>query len=444
MIFAPFAVLTFGNMPIVSNIKELSWDNWLKDLTNYALLAPIFVFFLYIIFSFIGTGSGFFEIKNADINNSDFFQNVISITVPLLIIYFMIKQGVSIAEEYAGKIGKGIQNAANAAGGVLAATTVGVASGGLAAVGRGTVGRASSKLANSETLRKWSGSNNWIARKVGSAGVGIGESGSKANFDLRNTGALKMAGVDSGKENKFITKLTRTTTDNTKDGVKGSIDRKEKRGYESMKSFQVTGDMAVARDLKAKAWETQHVDPVLNQWKLQNPVLAKDDFSVKQQKALIVQQAIAGGSGPKPETSEEVNLRRNKAFGARKQNSAVFLKSASRIFGAQGGVLGTTGTIAGNALATTVGAGIMAITGEARTGGVADARVGSNVNKLSSYDADIITLTSDIAPLQNRLLTGTPTPLSRVEIEQLKALKAKLKAVEEKRKSLNEKLTKKD
>lgn len=135
MIFAPFAVLTRGGMPLVSGLKELSWSTWTEELFKYATLAPIFLFFLYIISSFLDTG--FLSLSLLDSGNPSFFTKVISIAVPMLIVYVMMQQGVSIARKYAGTIGNGVQKLAM---GVTGAA-VGVAAGGAAFIGRNAIGR---------------------------------------------------------------------------------------------------------------------------------------------------------------------------------------------------------------------------------------------------------------------------------------------------------------
>ncbi len=148
MIFAPFAVLTKGNMPIVGNIKELSWTKWLQDLTNYAILAPIFIFFLYIIYSFLNTD--FLKATKDSIGNESFFTNVISVTVPMLIIYFMIQQGVGIAKKYAGTIGEMVQAGAMK----VVGAGVGLAAGGAAFAGRNIIGRTLGAIGKQEVTYK--------------------------------------------------------------------------------------------------------------------------------------------------------------------------------------------------------------------------------------------------------------------------------------------------
>ncbi|MBP6904756.1 MAG: hypothetical protein KBB91_01720 [Candidatus Pacebacteria bacterium] len=207
MIFAPFAVLTKGNMPIVGNIKELSWTKWLQDLTNYAILAPIFIFFLYIIYSFLNTD--FLKATKDSIGNESFFTNVISVTVPMLIIYFMIQQGVGIAKKYAGTIGEMVQAGAMK----VVGAGVGLAAGGAAFAGRNIIGRGLGALGSQkvtyknekgedvETTRaaQWAANanNSFFARKWNNTYSATQTS----SFDARNVGGLagKAGGMLGGK-----------------------------------------------------------------------------------------------------------------------------------------------------------------------------------------------------------------------------------------------------
>jgi hypothetical protein len=186
MIFAPFAVLTNGNMPLVGSFQALSWKKWFSDLTSYALLAPIFVFFLYIIYSFLDTG--FLKVTHISEENG-FFATVIDILVPMVLIYFMMKQGVDIAKKYAGQFGNGLQDFVNkTVGGVggLVGGGVGLAAGGAALLGRGTaaaIGQGAKKWG----LNTWAAKNaedNWFARKTNNGLKNIQTS----TWDVRNAG----------------------------------------------------------------------------------------------------------------------------------------------------------------------------------------------------------------------------------------------------------------
>lgn len=155
MIFAPFAVLTRGGMPLVGGIKELSFGKWWSDLSNYALIAPIFIFFLYIVASLAQSDFMASALQNLDGNS--FFENVLYVSIPMLIIYFMITKGVGIAEKFSGDIGAMIQKKVNGVvggAGAVALGGVGLAAGATAFLGRNSLGRMARWGTNLKTNRK--------------------------------------------------------------------------------------------------------------------------------------------------------------------------------------------------------------------------------------------------------------------------------------------------
>jgi hypothetical protein len=184
MIFAPFAFLTRGGMPLVGNISGMKWNDWVSELVKYALLAPIFVFFLYIIYAFLN--SDFLELSVKDIDTSHFFGMVIKIVIPMLIIYFLIKYGVDLAKEYAGKVGTMVQQTSTKFAGLAG----GVAMGAVGLVGSRVIGGAAAMVDESRFGRKMRDmqvNGNFITKrlaKMTQQGLNKGRTGS---FDMRQT-----------------------------------------------------------------------------------------------------------------------------------------------------------------------------------------------------------------------------------------------------------------
>ncbi len=152
MIFAPFAFLTRKNMPLIGGIPQISWSSWIKDLTNYCLMAPVFMLFLYVVYLFVN--SEFVQVfANKE---TDFFEAVIAIAVPMLIVYTLINFGVNIAKSFSGTVGQMIQNKVEGiTGGIggIAGTAVGVGAGALAFAGRNVLGRGMRSFGKSKTGR---------------------------------------------------------------------------------------------------------------------------------------------------------------------------------------------------------------------------------------------------------------------------------------------------
>jgi hypothetical protein len=133
MIFSPFAFLSRGNVPLVNKIGSMNFSSWWGNLSKYALLAPIFVFFLYIINAFLNVE--FFTKVGLDQNGQGFFGSVMYVVIPMLIIYGLVSRGVKIAESLAGEYGNMAQKFATGATGMVVGGALGIASGGLAYAG---------------------------------------------------------------------------------------------------------------------------------------------------------------------------------------------------------------------------------------------------------------------------------------------------------------------
>ena len=152
MIFSPFAFLS-RDMPMMGGITKLRWSDWQKELVSYAMLAPIFVFFLYIIYVFLS--SNFVQqIGVAALTTGDFFEITLSIVIPMLIIFFLLQAAQKAAESFAGDIGKSIQGFGQQATGLAAGTAFGLATGGAGFLGRNVIGRGLRSYGNGTTGRK--------------------------------------------------------------------------------------------------------------------------------------------------------------------------------------------------------------------------------------------------------------------------------------------------
>jgi hypothetical protein len=131
MIFSPLAFAS-ETMPSVP-MGDMSWRSWLGNLMSNAFLAPVFVFFLYLIVLFLDIG--------ADIavyaTGSNTFQKIMHVLIPFMILAGLLMKAKEIAVKMSGEMGKTIQGLA-AGVGTLA---LGAATGGAAMLGRQSLGR---------------------------------------------------------------------------------------------------------------------------------------------------------------------------------------------------------------------------------------------------------------------------------------------------------------
>ena len=275
MIFAPFAVLSRPqngvSIPIVGNIEMISWKSWISDIMNYAMLAPIFIFFLYIIYYFLSTDF----IKAIGITTSkNLIENSIHIIIPMLIILTMIRFGVKIAKKYSGEMGNmmggAVQGALKTAGGFAAGTAIGIASGGLALGGR-KIGAMAAKMQTDPDSKI----GQWITRnqtKTGFAGK-IAKFGDNAltkaqtsSFDLRQSGLFKQGigvlgkktGMNIKTDNGFLKSINLDTT-HTAGGLNAAIDRQKKKDKDRVEEIETNFN----DDAEGKKLAKQHYQNLL-------------------------------------------------------------------------------------------------------------------------------------------------------------------------------------
>ena len=194
MIFAPLAFASY-TIPGV-NIPGFGHKEWWSELLKNAFLAPIFIFFLYIIILF---GKFFTLITyHASTSAEDWLNVFMQTIIPFAIIFVLLKQAKKLAVEYSGEMGKAIISGAKSVGGFVG----GAALGAVAFTGTKVIGGVSSKFAGSEGLQRAAlekkGITGWMARMA----MKTTTAGSKATFDLRKTalgGAVgKGIGMDFG------------------------------------------------------------------------------------------------------------------------------------------------------------------------------------------------------------------------------------------------------
>lgn len=132
MIASPFAFMSFA-VPKFSHIENIGWSKWLEKLISTSFSAPIFMFFLYVIFLLLKANpfSGFIPEGSGVINT------LISTLLPTMLILGLLMKAKSMAKESGGKFGE----MAMAAAKMIAVTVAGAVVGGTAAAARFTVGR---------------------------------------------------------------------------------------------------------------------------------------------------------------------------------------------------------------------------------------------------------------------------------------------------------------
>ena len=130
MIFVPLAFFSY-TVPAMQGIDMIGWRKWWPETMKLAFLAPIFIFFMYLIIKFLSVDNFFSFMKGE--SGPEF---IISIIFPFAFIMILMMKAKSLASKFAGDIGSMVTKAAVVGGGVA------IAGGAMAgaALGRQTLG----------------------------------------------------------------------------------------------------------------------------------------------------------------------------------------------------------------------------------------------------------------------------------------------------------------
>lgn len=141
MIFAPLAFFSYA-VPGLDDMETIGWKKWWPETIKLAFLAPVFIFFLYLIIKFLDSGLGLSV--NDDTNGLNF---ILGIFVPFIFIMILLTKAKDIAKKMSGTIGEQITNGMKAAGAIALG---GVAIGG-ALLGRKVIGQTMARASRGDT-----------------------------------------------------------------------------------------------------------------------------------------------------------------------------------------------------------------------------------------------------------------------------------------------------
>jgi hypothetical protein len=176
MIFAPFAFMSFA-VPSLAHVEYIGWDNWSKKLISTSFMAPIFMFFLYLIFQLLKGGGIFSDFTSGD----GAISGMLKVFIPALIILGLLSKAKEFAKKGGGQFGEIMGKVGGLAAGLAIGGGVGLAAKSLQA----TVGYAGSKMINEKNLAR-SQSDKWSERVMGKAALWTGKKAGSSSFDLRS------------------------------------------------------------------------------------------------------------------------------------------------------------------------------------------------------------------------------------------------------------------
>ncbi len=197
MVLSPLAFLSY-TVPETQNWSYVGWSSWWSETTKAAFMAPVFVFFMYIIVMFLESNMGL-DLLTKSSSLTD-FNKVLSVIIPFIVIIVLLKQAEKISTKLAGQISGAITSKIGNIGGKVGGLALGGALGLGAFAMRSTVGKMGASIANSEKLQNAAakgGVSGWGARQLRN----IGSFTSKSSFDARNTDVGKKVAKEAGVEN---------------------------------------------------------------------------------------------------------------------------------------------------------------------------------------------------------------------------------------------------
>lgn len=237
LIFSPFAFMSYA-LPVLGNIEGIGWKNWLHKLLSTAFMAPIFMFFLYLIAMISKTP---FLPKSE--TATTFLPMLLLIIIPSMIFIILLMKATEYAKKGSGQLGAAMIGAGKA----LVGLSVGGAALGLAAGGRMTAGKFMKGASTGDTAANKISENRRIASSTTSSamekfqanlGIGLGKVQQATRFsDLRdwtgkklNDSQEKMEGatharktLDDAAQARYHTNYSKLTS-RERDNIKDTID----------------------------------------------------------------------------------------------------------------------------------------------------------------------------------------------------------------------------
>ncbi|NCU28741.1 MAG: hypothetical protein EOM85_03685 [Candidatus Moranbacteria bacterium] len=278
MVLSPIAFLTF-TIPQLKNVQYIGWTKWWPDTLKTAFMAPIFVFFLYIILMFLESNLGI--AKSAQSSEVTGLNYVLSIIIPFVLILVLLKQAQKIATNMAGEIAGFItEKIGKPAASFVGGAALGALTGGGAMLMRGTVGKLGAGLMNSEKL-KLAESKGGISGMMAKQLRNVGDFTSKKSFDVRNTSLGKAAGKELGAD------LGKGKTG----GYVKAVEEKQKKKEERAKTLELGKNSQEAKTLREteerlEATKESILSPELEEKTKKEIEEAKEEFKDAQAKYL--------------------------------------------------------------------------------------------------------------------------------------------------------------
>lgn len=227
MIFSPMAFVTNIVPSLGSKLPQVGWGSWVSNLSNLAIMAPIFVFFMYLIMAFLKVDfiGDMILSNNANFSLAEF---LVTIILRFMLIIGLIQSAKGLAKKLSGDFGEAVAGVAKGVATVAAGGAIGLAAGGAAILGRSTAGAVMSKMDTAAVRERATktGLPGWIGRRQ----LDIADYGKKGSFDIRQSGLANKVSQKAGlnfNTGTGIPGLKQFNTANTAGGREGVATRKQ-------------------------------------------------------------------------------------------------------------------------------------------------------------------------------------------------------------------------
>ncbi len=181
MIFSPIAFISYT---VPFEMPGFGHKEWWSDLFKNAFLAPIFIFFLYVIILFGDAMKNIpYDVSSTANDLGGYLDSAMKTVIPFVIIFILLQMAKKLAVTYSGKMGEAVGKVGSMIGGVA----VGGIVGGTALLGRQTIGRVASNISEKQYFKDFAAKS-----KIGSGMLKATRGIGSASFDVRG---IKVGGM---------------------------------------------------------------------------------------------------------------------------------------------------------------------------------------------------------------------------------------------------------
>ncbi|MFA7192231.1 MAG: hypothetical protein WC089_02965 [Candidatus Paceibacterota bacterium] len=250
MIFVPLAFFSYAAPDLPEGLKRFGWKGWWAELIGTAMLAPVFMFMMYLILLFLS--KGFMGLFYSNAQGAEF---VLQTLVPFIVIMILLWQAKSVASDMSKGVASSVTTGLKVAGG--AALALGGA--GVGWAGRSVIRKISSKASAGTTSTQEYEAASRAEKDFGDSSL-MQAYNKKRGFVGRNLGKLgtkigmhKVFGQSTigGGKDPTTGQILPTEVGGVMNGIGGRINKAQKK----------VGDIVHANHEYEKIAKELHLDP---------------------------------------------------------------------------------------------------------------------------------------------------------------------------------------